>query len=116
MQLWHPGSIRKVDPGEPFYDHPTLSPSGLVQKGRINGRAMTAQELEDLKASYVRAAEHAKALGFDGIELHSCHGYLLDQFLWAETNLREDIYGGATLADRARYPAAILRAIRAAGR
>lgn len=113
-QLWHPGAIRRVTGGHPLAAYPALSPSGLVQAGRANGRAATREELEELEAAYVRAALDAVALGADGVEVHACHGYFLDQFLWAETNRREDEWGGATLAARARYPAAIVRAIRAA--
>jgi 2,4-dienoyl-CoA reductase-like NADH-dependent reductase (Old Yellow Enzyme family) len=75
---------------------------------------MTREDLEELKHAYVQAAEHGRSLGFDGIEVHSAHGYLLDQFLWAETNRREDEYGGPTLAERARYSAQIVAAIRKA--
>jgi 2,4-dienoyl-CoA reductase-like NADH-dependent reductase (Old Yellow Enzyme family) len=114
LQLWHPGAIRKVAPGHPLADYPALSPSGLIQTGRPNGRAMMLDELEELKLAYVRAARHARELGADGVEVHSAHGYLLDQFLWAQTNIREDEYGGHTLAERARYPAQIVKAIRAA--
>src|SRR6185503_7042364 len=114
QQIWHPGSMRKVASGHPLADYPAFSPSGLIQGGRPNGRAMTREDLEELKAAYVRAARDARSLGADGIEVHSAHGYLLDQFLWAETNRREDEYGGATLAQRARYSAEIVAAMRAA--
>lgn len=114
MQLWHPGAMRKVAAGHPLAQTPALSPSGLIQAGRPHGRALTRGELEDLKAAYVWAAEHAQALGANGIEVHSAHGYLLDQFLWAETNQREDEYGGRTLAERARFAAEIVAAIRQA--
>jgi len=112
LQLWHPGAMRKVAPGHPLAACPALSPSGLIQADRPNGRAMTREDLEELKAAYVRAAERAREIGADGVEVHSAHGYLLDQFLWAETNRREDEYGGATLAERARYAAEIVAAIR----
>ncbi|MGH8261129.1 MAG: 12-oxophytodienoate reductase, partial [Steroidobacteraceae bacterium] len=114
MQLWHPGAMRKVAPGHPLAAHPAWSPSGLIQSGRPNGRAMTRDDLEELRRAYVIAAERAQALAADGVEIHSAHGYLLDQFLWAETNRREDGYGGRTLAERARYSADIVRAIRRA--
>jgi 2,4-dienoyl-CoA reductase-like NADH-dependent reductase (Old Yellow Enzyme family) len=114
LQIWHPGSMRKVAPGHPLADYPAWSPSGLIQSGRPNGHAMTKDDLEELKQAYVQAAEHAQALGANGVEVHSAHGYLLDQFLWSETNRREDEYGGPTLADRARYASEIVRAIRAA--
>jgi 2,4-dienoyl-CoA reductase-like NADH-dependent reductase (Old Yellow Enzyme family) len=114
LQLWHPGSMRKVAPGHPLADYPAFSPSGLIQLGRPHGRAMTREDLAELKAAYVQAALHAQELGADGIEVHSAHGYLLDQFLWSETNRREDEYGGRTLAERARYSAEIAGDIRKA--
>jgi len=114
MQLWHPGGQRVPQAGFVHAGTPSLSPSGLIQEGRANGRALTAGELDDLKAAYVHAAETAKRLGADGVELHAAHGYLLDQFLWAETNVRGDGYGGPALADRARFPLELAEAIRAA--
>ncbi|HTU10391.1 MAG TPA: 12-oxophytodienoate reductase [Allosphingosinicella sp.] len=114
LQLWHPGGQRVPRAGFVHAEAASLSPSGLIQAGRTNGRAMTAGELDDLKAAYIHAAEAAKRLGADGIELHAAHGYLLDQFLWAETNRRDDGYGGPLLADRARFPLELAEAIRAA--
>ncbi|HUN27336.1 MAG TPA: hypothetical protein VMU67_13605 [Steroidobacteraceae bacterium] len=113
MQLWHPGAMRKVAAGHPLASYPALSPSGLAQAGRTNGRAMTAKDLAELKSAYVEAAVHAEAIGADGIEIHAAHGYLLDQFLWTETNRRDDAYGGTSLAERARYSAEIVAAVRA---
>jgi 2,4-dienoyl-CoA reductase-like NADH-dependent reductase (Old Yellow Enzyme family) len=112
LQIWHPGAMRKVAAGHPLAAYPALSPSGLIQGGRPNGRAMTREDLAELKFAYVQAALHAQSLGADGVEVHSAHGYLLDQFLWAETNRREDEYGGSSLASRARYSAEIVAAIR----
>jgi 2,4-dienoyl-CoA reductase-like NADH-dependent reductase (Old Yellow Enzyme family) len=112
LQLWHPGAMRKVAPGHPLSAYPALSPSGLIQTGRTNGRAMTRADLDALKTAYAQAAAHAQALGADGIEIHSAHGYLLDQFLWPQTNRRDDEYGGRTLVERARYSAEIAAAIR----
>lgn len=114
MQLWHPGSMRKVAVGHPLADYPAWSPSGLIQAGRPHGHAMTREDLHELKRAYVTAAQRAQELGADGIEIHAAHGYLLDQFLWAQTNQRDDEFGGRTLADRARYSAQIAAAIRAA--
>ena len=113
LQLWHPGAMRRVAADHPLAAHPALSPSGLIQAGRPNGRAMTGQDMQDLKEAYVRAAGQARSLGADGVEVHCAHGYLLDQFLWSETNRREDGYGGRSLAERARYSAEIVAAIRA---
>ncbi|UZF45730.1 12-oxophytodienoate reductase [Rhodococcus rhodochrous] len=116
IQLWHPGSVRLVpdDVPNPHRDFPALSPSGLVQAGRVNGMAMTLNEIEETKAAYVRSARIAQEAGAHGVEIHAAHGYLLDQFLWYETNTRKDEYGGPTLVDRARFPAEIVSSIRAA--
>ena len=114
IQLWHPGAMRKVADDHPLAQTPALSPSGLIQAGRVHGRAFMRDELQSLKASYVRAAVEVQAFGASGVEIHAAHGYLMDQFLWSETNQRDDEYGGATLADRARYPAEVVRAVRAA--
>jgi 2,4-dienoyl-CoA reductase-like NADH-dependent reductase (Old Yellow Enzyme family) len=114
LQLWHPGSQRRPIAGFAHADAATLSPSGLIQKDRTSGRAMTRDEMDDIAAAFVRAAEDAMAIGADGVELHCAHGYLMDQFLWAQTNRREDGYGGASVADRARFPLAVAAAIRQA--
>jgi len=114
IQLWHPGGQRRPVAGFPHADAPTLSPSGLIQAGREGGRAMSRDEMDDIAAAFVRAAEEARAIGADGVELHCAHGYLMDQFLWAQTNIREDGYGGPDIADRARYPLAVVAAIRQA--
>ncbi|HEY1126037.1 MAG TPA: 12-oxophytodienoate reductase [Sphingobium sp.] len=112
IQLWHPGGQRRPFEGFAHADAPTLSPSGLLAAQREGGRAMTADEMDDLAAAYVRAAEDAMAIGADGVEVHAAHGYLMDQFLWAETNIRDDGNGGASIEDRARYPLRIAAALR----
>ncbi len=57
---------------------------------------------------FARAAADAKRLGFDMVELHGAHGYLIDQFFWAGTNERTDRYGGATLKERSRFAAEVV--------
>ena len=108
IQLWHEGAVRK----EPHAESPSLSPSGLVQKGQPNGRAATVKELDEIKAAFVEGAVTAQAIGASGIEIHCAHGYFLDLFLWPETNLRTDQYGGPSIAFRVRYPAEIVAAVR----
>jgi len=63
------------------------------QYGNNDARAMTTAEIETLQQQFVNAALRAKKAGFDGIELHSCHGFLLNQFLSPRANSRQDIYG-----------------------
>lgn len=113
VQLWHAGSCRVVPPESAWAKSPTLSPSGLLQAGRPNGAAMTARDIEEIRDAFVRAALFAQEIGADGVEIHAAHGYLLDQFLWHETNIRTDEYGGATLAERARFPRDVVAAVRA---
>lgn len=108
LQLWHEGAHRNDDDGV------TLSPSGFAHPGLQRGHAASKEEIFELVAAYVRSAEFAQSIGAAGIELHCAHGYLLDQFLWAKTNQRNDGYGGSDMAARARLPAEILRAIRKA--
>ncbi|PZV38785.1 12-oxophytodienoate reductase [Mesorhizobium kowhaii] len=113
LQIGHEGALR-ADTGDDSYAiHPTLSPSGLRSAGVAVGRAATAADLKSIRDAFVSAARLARRIGVDGIEIPACHGYLLDQFLWAETNHRDDEYGGPGIADRLRYPVEIVRSVRA---
>ena len=112
MQLWHEGAVRRQGHGGPHPDAPSVSPSGLVQADVSNGLAATSQDLEQIRDAFVRAAVDAKRIGADGVEIHACHGYLLDLFLWAETNRRDDGYGGDDILARVRFPQEIVAAIR----
>src|ERR1700722_4953972 len=82
-QLWHTGATRKPGSG-PFPDAPVVSPSGVNASGAVVGEQATARQLEATVAAYARAAAAARDAGFDGIELHGAHGYLLDQFHWPQ--------------------------------
>lgn len=110
-QLWHLGVRRLVSRSD--MRGPAASPSGLDLDGRAVGQPMSLSDIDSVIGAYVRAAVDAQRLGFDGVELHGAHGYLLDQFVWEVTNRREDRYGGNT-AQRSRLPAEIIAAIRAA--
>ncbi|MBQ0745749.1 MAG: NADH:flavin oxidoreductase [Marinobacter sp.] len=109
-QLWHVGSVRKEgtdpDPSVPGY-----SPSGLFAPGKPNGKAMSKEDIDDVVTAFADAAQDAKALGFDGVEIHGAHGYLLDQFLWEGTNQRDDEYGGS-MENRLRFVVDIVAAVR----
>ena len=111
-QLWHVGGIRRpgVNPGGATPGH---SPSGMARPGKVTGHAMTQQDIDDVVAGFAKAAADAKRIGFDAIELHGAHGYLIDQFFWEGTNQREDGYNG-DLAARSRFALEIVRAVRAA--
>jgi 2,4-dienoyl-CoA reductase-like NADH-dependent reductase (Old Yellow Enzyme family) len=109
-QLWHVGSTRR--PGTPPYpDEISVGPSGLVAPGKKKVRPMTESDIADVIDAFARSAREAKALGFDGVELHGAHGYLIDQFFWSGTNERQDAYGGSLVA-RTRFAADIVRAVR----
>ncbi|KHT13428.1 NADH:flavin oxidoreductase [Pectobacterium carotovorum] len=110
-QIWHTGSThgRGWEP-----DAPVESPSGLVGPDEARGVVMTEEDISDTVAAFARAAADAKRLGFDTLELHGAHGYLIDQFFWPGTNKREDAFGGATIRERSRFAADIIRAVRAA--
>ena len=113
LQLWHQGSVDTGGrDGKP--DFVALSPSGLVRQGKSFGRPASAAELTEIKQAFARGAVLAQEIGADGVEVHACHGYLLDQFLWPETNLRTDRHGGPRMADRAAFPAEVVQAVRAA--
>ena len=111
-QIWHSGSVESLTAGW-TPDHPVESPSGLVAPGTPRGNAMSDADVADSIAAWARAGGEAKRLGFDCLEVHGAHGYLIDQFFWAGTNLREDTFGGATLRERARYASELIAAIRA---
>lgn len=107
-QLWHQGAQRDDSDGVV-----PVSPSGVDGLGVPKGRALGPDELPRVAELYARSAATARDIGFDAIELHGAHGYLLDQFLWERTNLRTDGYGGS-LAARTRFPAEVVAAVRAA--
>ncbi|MBI9098566.1 MAG: NADH:flavin oxidoreductase [Spirochaetaceae bacterium] len=75
--------------------------------------SMTEDEINEKVEDFVRSAKMSREAGFDAVELHSGHGYLLSQFLSPWTNKRKDRYGGS-LENRIRFPAMVIRAVRAA--
>ena len=103
IQLWHVGRISHPDlqEGGALPVAPSaVKPTGWVFTGKgkedmVTPRALDISELPDIVADYKRAAQNAKAAGFDGVEIHSANGYLIDQFLRDKTNLRSDRYGGS---------------------
>lgn len=109
-QLWHVGGVRKpgVDGDEPGH-----SPSGKGKPGKVTGHAMTKEDIDEVIAAFAQAAKDSKEIGFDAIELHGAHGYLIDQFFWDGTNERDDEYGG-DLAQRSRFAIEIIKACREA--
>lgn len=111
-QLWHVGAARKAG-SAPNVDSPPVSPSGITLKGKKNEKikALSNLEVKEMINAYAEAAANAKRIGFDGIELHGAHGYLIDQFLWEVTNKRSDEFGGHR-SERSTFAAEIVRACR----
>ena len=110
-QLWHVGAVRNrrttwAAPG------PIDSPSGISSPGKQFGDPMSDAAIADTITAFANAARDAKSLGFDAVELHGAHGYLIDQFFWDGTNQRSDRYGGGSLTERGVFAADILRAVR----
>ena len=123
LQLWHVGRI----------SHPTLQPDGMlpvapsaikpsgeafIENGDgeaqlvpfVTPRALQIEEMPYIVQQYVRGAKSALDAGFDGVEVHSANGYLLDQFINSSTNRRSDKYGGA-IENRARLLLQVVDAV-----
>jgi len=122
LQLGHAGRKGSTQLGWQAMDHPLpdgnwplVSASALPYLAGLSQtpRAMTGEEFARIRAQFVRAAQLGAEAGFDMLELHMAHGYLLASFLSPLTNQRRDDYGGP-VANRLRYPLDVLRAVRAA--
>lgn len=101
-QLWHVG-MAKPDA------------SGWLPPAPFEGPAtMSMDDIQKTIGAYAQAALNAKKLGFDCVEIHGAHGYLIDQFFWDRTNQRTDEYGGETLQERTRFSVEVIKAIRRA--
>jgi 2,4-dienoyl-CoA reductase-like NADH-dependent reductase (Old Yellow Enzyme family) len=111
-QLWHQGILRRAGTG-PYPDAPSMSPSGLAKPDKKVAEPMTDRDIEDVIGGFATSARHAMTMGFDGVEIHGAHGYILDQFFWEGTNIREDRFGGS-LSNRTSFAAEIVKAVRAA--
>lgn len=104
VQLNHHGLHVNPALGEP------ISASGY-ESGTLRARGLTRPEIHDIRDAFVSAARRALRAGFDGVELHACHGYLLNQFLDGSVNRRSDEYGGS-LSGRTRLVREIIAGIR----
>ncbi|TDR89102.1 alkene reductase [Enterovirga rhinocerotis] len=119
LQLWHVGRL----------SHPSHQPNGglpvsasavkpagqaltadFTRQDFVAPRALETNEIPAIVEAYAEAARNAKAAGFDGIEIHSANGYLLEQFLQTRTNQRTDRYGGS-IENRCRLPLEVTRAV-----
>ena len=113
-QLYHAGMARNSDSFQAPTAVPPVGPSGIhpVTLQQIS-EPMTRQRMDEIKASFGRAAACAKLLGFDAVEIQGSGGFLIDQFLWKETNQRTDEYGGS-IAGRVRFACEVVHAVRKA--
>lgn len=123
-QLWHQGAMRLEGTGA-FPAARSMRPSGiwgprdrqkLVPDSYLSQipaevAPMSESEIADVIAAFATAAASAREIGFDAIAIHGAHGYLIDSFLWHETNRRTDGWGGV---HRGRFAAEVVRAIRGA--
>jgi 2,4-dienoyl-CoA reductase-like NADH-dependent reductase (Old Yellow Enzyme family) len=110
MQINHPG---RQAPGT--FNKEVVGPSAVQLKGKMifkTPRPLTETEIEDLIKRYGNTAAIAQKAGFDGVQIHGAHGYLVSQFLSPHTNLRTDPWGGS-LENRARFVLGIYREMRA---
>ena len=102
LQLWHMGRLVHPDflgGAQPVSSSATTAPgyahTAEGKKDYTEARALDISEIPRVIADYVHAAKNAIAAGFDGVQIHAANGYLIDQFLRDNTNLRTDDYGGA---------------------
>lgn len=99
-QIWHVGDTRSSD----------TYPEIPMEKAS----SMSLEDIQDTIAQFAASAKSAKELGFDCLEIHGAHGYLIDQFFWEVTNTRTDEYGGKNIKERSRFAVDIIKAIRKA--
>lgn len=90
-----------------------LAPSQVEGFGKSPRKEMTTADIQEIVNAFGQAAHRAKKAGFDGVQIHAAHGYLLNQFLSPAFNKRTDAYGG-TVENRARFLLEVLREVRAA--
>lgn len=110
IQITHAGSATT----EGVIGTTPVAPSAIKHPGRKNAelpKKLTINQLDEFKDDFVQAALRTKKAGFDMVEIHGAHGYLLNQFLSPLTNKREDIYGGS-LENRMRFPLEVVEAVR----
>jgi N-ethylmaleimide reductase len=118
LQLWHvgrishssllPGNASPVAPSAIRARAQTVVSTGFVDVSEP--RALSLTEIQQTIEDYGRAASNARAAGFDGVEIHAANGYLIDQFLKSQSNVRTDAYGGSSL-NRVRFLGEVVEAV-----
>ena len=112
-QITHGGAftfVSKLSTGNPRSASGGFNPPGVIS-GRFFKTAMTEDDLTRIVEEFVMAARRAREAGFDAVEIHMGHGYLLSQFLSPAYNKRSDRWGGRSAVERARFPARVLKAV-----
>ena len=107
VQIHHAGGVTHPAVG------PAFGPSPYESRGRVCGE-LTRERIREIRDAFIAAAVRAQKAGYDGVQLHACHGYLINQFISLNTNHRTDEYGCGSIEDRARFGCEIIRGIRAA--
>lgn len=110
-QLWHVGMMRSPGTG-PDADAVSDGPSGRTHTGKQVQAEPTDSEVADMVMAYANAAGEAARLGFDCVEIHGAHGYLIDEFFWGVMNTRSGKYGG-DLLERAKFAGEVIAECRA---
>jgi N-ethylmaleimide reductase len=120
LQLWHVGRVShsSFQPGGVLPVAPSAVPIPDLKTGTADGkavpyetpRALETPEIPDVIDAYRQAAKNALKAGFDGVEIHGAHGYLIEQFLQSHTNLRTDQYGGS-IENRTRFLMEVTKAV-----
>jgi 2,4-dienoyl-CoA reductase-like NADH-dependent reductase (Old Yellow Enzyme family) len=108
-QLWHVGAVQSQT--TPKLPVAPVSPSGLLKPGVKVGEPMTQADIDAVIEAFAQGAANAKSVGFDGVEIHGAHGYIIDEFFWDGTNQRTDTYGGDLVA-RTRFAVEIIQECR----
>jgi 2,4-dienoyl-CoA reductase-like NADH-dependent reductase (Old Yellow Enzyme family) len=112
-QITHGGSFTQVPlKGAAMSSSPGINKAGLM-KGNFFQRAMNEADMEKVTEEFVTGAKLCREAGFDAVEIHMGHGYLLNQFISPLSNKRRDQYGGSA-ENRVRFPARVLARVKAA--
>lgn len=111
-QIWHAGAARSMNttPNETML---SIGPMDIYENNQHTVRGMTKDDIENVIDAFTIASIDAKNLGFDGVEIHGAHSYLIDQFFWKESNQRTDEYGG-NLKNRIKFACQLVESIRCA--
>ena len=96
---------------QPNPEVPGHTASGLVKPGKKVAHEMTLEDIKQTINAYASDAKYCEEIGFDGVEIHGAHGYLIDNFFWEGTNIRNDSYGGS-IEKRSQFVSEIIQAVR----